>query len=143
AWALGIPRLAAGGPPHGHLPPDRPPPPGPGATPDDHEKVSIRSRRLTSRWVDPAPRPGRRARPATRSPWARTGSAKPHRGRGRERRHPEASWTTEKVPPMTGRHVATAGPMSFPISLPSTLTDGSLTKAGIAAALVTASAAAV
>ncbi len=33
--------------------------------------------------------------------------------------------------------------MSFPISLPSTLTDGSLTKAGIAAALVTASAAAV
>ncbi len=33
--------------------------------------------------------------------------------------------------------------MSFPISLPSTLTDGTLTKAGIAAALVTASAAAV
>jgi cell wall-associated NlpC family hydrolase len=36
-----------------------------------------------------------------------------------------------------------AGPVSLPLSLPSSLTTGSLTRAGIAAALVTASAAAV
>ena len=36
-----------------------------------------------------------------------------------------------------------AGPVSLPVSLPSSLTTGSLTRAGIAAALVTASAAAV
>ncbi len=36
-----------------------------------------------------------------------------------------------------------AGPVSLPVSLPSSLTSGSLTRAGIAAALVTASAAAV
>jgi peptidoglycan DL-endopeptidase CwlO len=36
-----------------------------------------------------------------------------------------------------------AGPVSLPVSLPSSLTDSSLTRAGIAAALVTASAAAV
>jgi peptidoglycan DL-endopeptidase CwlO len=44
---------------------------------------------------------------------------------------------------MPGRHAATAGPVSLPVSLPSSLTSGSLTRAGIAAALVTASAAAV
>jgi peptidoglycan DL-endopeptidase CwlO len=44
---------------------------------------------------------------------------------------------------MPGRHVATAGPASLSVSFPSSLTDGTLTKAGIAAALVTASAAAV
>ena len=44
---------------------------------------------------------------------------------------------------MPGRHAATAGPVSLPVSLPSSLTTGSLTRAGIAAALVTASAAAV
>lgn len=44
---------------------------------------------------------------------------------------------------MPGRHVATAGPASLPVSLPSSLTDSTLTRAGIAAALVTASAAAV
>lgn len=44
---------------------------------------------------------------------------------------------------MSGRHTATAGPVSLPGSLPSSLTDSSLTRAGIAAALVTASAAAV
>lgn len=44
---------------------------------------------------------------------------------------------------MPGRHVATAGPASSPVSLPSSLTDSTLTRAGIAAALVTASAAAV
>jgi peptidoglycan DL-endopeptidase CwlO len=44
---------------------------------------------------------------------------------------------------MPGRHAATAGPVSLPVSLPSAFTDSSLTRAGIAAALVTASAAAV
>jgi peptidoglycan DL-endopeptidase CwlO len=44
---------------------------------------------------------------------------------------------------MSGRHASTAGPVSLPVSLPSSLTDGTLTRAGIAAALVTASAAAV
>jgi peptidoglycan DL-endopeptidase CwlO len=44
---------------------------------------------------------------------------------------------------MPGRHVAAAGPASLPVSFPSSLTDSTLTRAGIAAALVTASAAAV
>jgi cell wall-associated NlpC family hydrolase len=44
---------------------------------------------------------------------------------------------------MPGRHAATAGPVYLPVSLPSYFTDSSLTRAGIAAALVTASAAAV
>ena len=63
-----------------------------------HEKVSIRSRRLAARWADPAP--ARAAVPVRRpaSPGRGPGRT-PHRGRGRERRHPEASWTTGKVLP--------------------------------------------